>query len=105
MFSNTNEIKSNFSLQILKYTRFHSVLIATCVEIVIYAYGTSNKFPWVLDCFKIDAFYFYKLIEVIVSNEEGILNRDLIKHLNSVSSQTHSYVFIELISHIFFYFN
>lgn len=62
------------------------VLIATSVEIVIYAYGAAQKkFPWILECFKIDAFFFYKLIEVIVSNEEGILNRDLIKHLNSVS--------------------
>lgn len=59
--------------------------MATSVEIVIYAYGASHKFPWILNCFKIDAFYFYKLIEIIISNEEGILSRDLIKHLNAVS--------------------
>lgn len=61
------------------------MLMATSVEIVIYAYGASNKFPWILDCFKINAFYFYKLIEIIISNEDGILSRDLIKHLNAVS--------------------
>lgn len=61
------------------------MLIAISIEIVIYAYGGSNKFPWILECFGIDAFYFYKLIEIIVSNEEGLLNRDLIKHLNGVS--------------------
>lgn len=61
------------------------MLMATSVEIVIYAYGTSHKFPWILKCFKISAFYFYKLIEIIISNEDGILSRDLIKHLNAVS--------------------
>lgn len=61
------------------------LLLATSVEIVIYAYGASAKFPWILDCFGIDAFYFYKLIEIIVTNHENILNRELIKHLNAVS--------------------
>lgn len=59
--------------------------MATSVEIVIYAYGASHKFPWILNCFKINAFYFYKLIEIIIKNEEAMLSRDLIKHLNAVS--------------------
>lgn len=67
--------------------------MATSVEIVIYAYGASQKFPWILSCFKINAFYFYKLIEIIISNEEGILSRDLIKHLNAVSLLPHSILF------------
>lgn len=74
-----------FFLQILNIPVFHTTLIASAVEIVIYAYGASYKFPWILECFNIDAFYFYKLIEVIVLNHENILNRDLIKHLNAVS--------------------
>lgn len=61
--------------------------MSTSVEIVIYAYGASHKFPWILNCFNINAFYFYKLIEVIISHENGILSRDLIKHLNAVSIQ------------------
>lgn len=62
------------------------LLMATCIEIVIYSYGSaSTRFPWVLQLFDIDAFYFYKLLELIVQNHEGILNRDLIKHLNAVS--------------------
>lgn len=68
-------------------TLISKLLLATCVEIVIYAYGASAKFPWILECFNIDAFYFYKLIEIIVTNHEGILNRDFIKHLNSVNFQ------------------
>lgn len=65
------------------------MLIASSVEIVIYAYATSHNFPWILECFELDAFYFYKLIEMIVRCHEGILNRDLIKHLNVVSILTH----------------
>lgn len=61
------------------------LLLATSVEIVIYAYGASARFPWTLSCFEIEAFHFYKLIEIIVTNHDGILNRDLIKHLNAVS--------------------
>lgn len=80
-------------MQILKNTRFHSMLMATSVEIVIYAYGTSHKFPWILNCFRINAFYFYKLIEIIISNEESILTRDLIKHLNAVSIHFNSFSF------------
>lgn len=62
------------------------LLLATSVEIVIYAYGASARFPWTLQCFEIEAFFFYKLIEIIVTNHDGILNRDLIKHLNAVST-------------------
>lgn len=65
------------------------MLMATSVEIVIYAYGASHKFPWILNCFKINAFYFYKLIEIIIKNEEAMLSRDLIKHLNAVSKQSY----------------
>lgn len=66
-------------------TLIMKLLLATSVEITIYAYGASARFPWILQCFEIEAFYFYKLIEIIVTNHEGILNRDLIKHLNAVS--------------------
>lgn len=87
-------------LQILNVEKLHMMLLASSVEIVIYAYATSHKFPWVLECFNIDAFYFYKLIEVIVLNHEGILNRDLIKHLNAVSlnnlkKESHNLLFID----------
>lgn len=70
------------------------MLMATSVEIVIYAYGASHKFPWILNCFKINAFYFYKLIEIIIKNEEAMLSRDLIKHLNAVSKN--SIIFLTL---------
>lgn len=45
----------------------------------------QKKFPWVLECFDVEAFNFYKVIEMIVLNHSDILTRDVIKHLNAVS--------------------
>lgn len=64
---------------------FHVTLIASSVEIVIYAYMAQKKFPWILDCFSVDAYNFYKIIELIVLNHKDMLTRDVIKHLNAVS--------------------
>lgn len=40
-------------------------------------------FPWIIDIFEIPAYYFYKVIEVLIRAEEG-LSRDIVKHLNHV---------------------
>ena len=61
---------------------FNITLIACSVEIVLDAYDSPLKFPWILDCFSINAFEFYKLIEIIVRSHDGVLNRELIKCLN-----------------------
>ncbi|XP_037823017.1 retinoblastoma family protein [Lucilia sericata] len=63
---------------------FNTTLIACSVEIVLDAYDSPLKFPWILDCFSINAFEFYKLIEIIVRSHDGVLNRELIKHLNLI---------------------
>lgn len=63
---------------------FNTTLIACSVEIVLDAYDSPLKFPWILDCFSINAFEFYKLIEIIVRSHDNVLNRELIKHLNLI---------------------
>ncbi|KAI9581848.1 hypothetical protein GQX74_010165 [Glossina fuscipes] len=63
---------------------FNTTLIACSIEIVLDAYDSPLKFPWILECFSISAFEFHKLIEIIVRSHEGILNRELIKHLNLI---------------------
>ncbi|XP_073834995.1 retinoblastoma-family protein [Musca autumnalis] len=63
---------------------FNTTLIACSVEIVLDAYASPLKFPWILECFGINAFEFYKLIEIIVRSHDNILNRELIKHLNLI---------------------
>ncbi|XP_017869842.1 PREDICTED: retinoblastoma family protein [Drosophila arizonae] len=64
-------------------------LMACCTELVLEAYTTELKFPWILDCFSINAFQFNKIIEIVVRNgihgtPEGCLTRSLVKHLNSI---------------------
>lgn len=71
--------------QIVGHETLHTALITCSVEIVLYAYLGHKKFPWVLECFNVEAFHFYKVIEMIVLNHRDILSRDIIKHLNLVS--------------------
>uniref|UniRef100_A0A1I8PFF0 Retinoblastoma-associated protein A-box domain-containing protein n=1 Tax=Stomoxys calcitrans TaxID=35570 RepID=A0A1I8PFF0_STOCA len=75
-------IDLNIILQ--KSDSINTTLIACSVEIVLDAYDSPLKFPWILECFSITAFEFYKLIEIIVRSHNGILNRELIKHLNLI---------------------
>jgi len=44
-------------------------------------------FPWIIEVFEMSSYYFYKVIEVLVRVEDG-LSRDVVKHLNHVSSRT-----------------
>lgn len=65
---------------------FNETLMACCLELVLEAYITEIKFPWILDCFSINAFEFHKIIEIVVrhGSREGCLTRSLVKHLNSI---------------------
>lgn len=44
-----------------------------------------RMFPWIVDIFYLSPYHFYKVIEIIVREEEG-LSRDVVKHLNHVSN-------------------
>lgn len=68
---------------------FNMTLMACCTELVLEAYNTELKFPWILECFSINAFQFHKIIEIVVRHgshgtHEGCLTRSLVKHLNSI---------------------
>ena len=43
-----------------------------------------RQFPWIAEVFDVSAYHFYKVVELIVREEEG-LTRDVVKHLNHVS--------------------
>lgn len=76
--------RQSFDFKILRHDVFHATLLTCSVEIVIHAYMGQKRFPWVLECFAVEAYHFYKIIEMIVLNHGDILSRDVIKHLNAV---------------------
>ncbi|XP_016767855.1 retinoblastoma-like protein 1 isoform X4 [Apis mellifera] len=66
---------------------FIQCLFACCLEIVIYSYKSNDKiFPWILNALNLDAYYFYKVIEIIVRAEDQ-LSRDVVKHLNQIEEK------------------
>ena len=66
---------------------FLQCLLACCLEIVIYSYKNEDKtFPWILSALNIEAYYFYKVIEITVKVEEQ-LSRDVVKHLNCIEEK------------------
>ena len=48
-------------------------------------------FPWIVEIFDLSPYHFYKVIEIIVREEDG-LSRDVVKHLNHVSSEIIKYL-------------
>ncbi|KAH8417212.1 hypothetical protein KR222_006414, partial [Zaprionus bogoriensis] len=69
---------------------FNATLIACCLELVLHVYAEGQAavaFPWLLECFSIDSYNFQKILELVVRHENGILTRDLIRHLQEIEAQ------------------
>ena len=48
-------------LGILQQDMLHQLLITCCLEIVLFSYNSQRTFPWILEVFPIQPFYFYKV--------------------------------------------
>lgn len=71
-------------------------LMACCVEIVNSAYNNPMQFPWILECFELNAFMFYRIIEPVVLNHRDLLTAHVIRHLTRIEEQCmESYVWGE----------
>jgi len=46
---------------ILQQDMLHQLLITCCLEIVLFSYNSQKVFPWILEVFPIQPFYFYKV--------------------------------------------
>ena len=86
----------------------HRLLFTCCLEIVLFSYNSQRTFPWILEVFPIEPFYFYRVIkqnypqkdvflywlvsvefqviEVLIRAEDQ-LSRDVVKHLNHMEEQ------------------
>eukprot|EP00794_Sanderia_malayensis_P018721 gene18721-20610_t len=68
---------------------FVTTLMTCCLEIIIFSYNSQRTFPWIMHTFNLTAFHFYKVIEVVIRDEEmkQWLSRDVIKHLNRIEEK------------------
>ncbi|XP_032681259.1 retinoblastoma-like protein 1 isoform X3 [Odontomachus brunneus] len=80
--------KPNYDVtNLLSKEIFIHCLFACCLEIVIYSYKSNDKtFPWILNALNLDAYQFYKVIEIIVRTEDQ-LSREVVKHLNQIEEK------------------
>lgn len=53
---------------------------------MIYSYKSHRSFPWILTALNLEAYNFYKVIEIIVRSEDQ-LSRDIVKHLNVIEEK------------------
>lgn len=71
-------------------------LLACAVEIVNSAFNNPMQFPWILDCFDLKAFVFYRIIEPVVLNHRDLLTSHVIRHLQRIEEQCmESYVWVD----------
>lgn len=71
----------------LRQDLFVRALFACAVEIVLFSYGCQQyMFPWILHRIDLPAYHFYKIIELVVRNENQ-LSRDMVKHLTMVEER------------------
>ncbi|XP_014208875.1 retinoblastoma-like protein 1 isoform X1 [Copidosoma floridanum] len=78
--------KPNFDVAtLLKNEVFLKCMFACCCEIIVYSYQNKDRtFPWILGALNLEAYCFYKVIEVIVKVAVDQLTRDMVKHLNRI---------------------
>lgn len=66
---------------------FNQTLIVLCLEIVLFAFSLHKELTTLLDCFQLESFHFYKLIEVAIRNNKDYFTNDIIKHLKAIEEQ------------------
>lgn len=66
---------------------FNQALIVLCLEIVLFAFSLHKELTKLLECFKLEPFHFYKLIEVAIRNNKDFFTNDIIKHLKAIEEQ------------------
>ncbi|XP_018580009.1 retinoblastoma-like protein 1 isoform X2 [Anoplophora glabripennis] len=82
ILQNEKNIRNDISALVEKEL-FYQSMFTCCLEIVIFSYSSSKKFPWILDALDIEPIHFVKVIELIVRSKDQ-LSREMIKHLNKI---------------------
>ncbi|KAH8265279.1 hypothetical protein KR038_003373 [Drosophila bunnanda] len=75
---------------LLKQSTMTTALIACCLELALHIHDEhvdEVRFPFVLDCYSLNGYDFQKILELVVRHEEGLLGRELIRHLHMVEEK------------------
>ncbi|XP_070985269.1 retinoblastoma-like protein 2 isoform X2 [Oncorhynchus clarkii lewisi] len=71
---------------ILEHDLFQRSLVACCLEMVIFSHQPPGSFPLVIDIFSLAPYDFYKVIELVLRAEEGLLP-GVVRHLTHIEEQ------------------
>lgn len=82
-----SEMKTHGRFDFIIEDIFNQALIVLCLEIVMFAFSFHKKLTTLLDCFELEPFHFYKLIEVAIRNNKDFFTNDIIKHLKAIEEQ------------------
>lgn len=83
-----SEIKTHGRFDLfIKDNDFNKTLIVLCLEVVLFAFSLHKKLTTLLEFFNLEAFHFYKLIEVAIRNNKDYFTNDMIKHLKAIEEQ------------------
>ncbi|XP_052371440.1 retinoblastoma-like protein 2 isoform X3 [Oncorhynchus keta] len=73
-------------LGILEHDLSQRSLVACCLEMVIFSHQPPGSFPLVIDIFSLAPYDFYKVIELVLRAEEGLLP-GVVRHLTHIEEQ------------------
>ncbi|KAM9546205.1 retinoblastoma-like protein 2 isoform 4-T6 [Salvelinus alpinus] len=73
-------------LGILEHDLFQRSLVACCLEMVNFSHQPPGSFPLVIDIFSLAPYDFYKVIELVLRAEEGLLP-GVVRHLTHIEEQ------------------
>ncbi|KAH8383099.1 hypothetical protein KR009_006767 [Drosophila setifemur] len=75
---------------LLQQRTLNETLLVCCLELALHIQDERIMglgFPFILDCYSLDAYEFQKILEVVVRHDQGFLGRELVKHLHAVEEK------------------
>ncbi|EDV43561.1 uncharacterized protein Dana_GF18553 [Drosophila ananassae] len=76
--------------KLIKQPTLNETLLACCLEVALHVHHEDVdglKFPFILDCYSLEAYDFQKILEVVVRHDQGLLGRELVKHLHALEEE------------------
>ncbi|KAH8236805.1 hypothetical protein KR026_011249 [Drosophila bipectinata] len=76
--------------KLIKQPILNETLLACCLEVALHVHHEDVQelqFPFILDCYSLDAFDFQKILEVVVRHDQGLLGREMVKHMHALEDE------------------